>query len=211
MLSHMLRAVHQGIQFVGSAVTTQATGNFSVDISGIPIQPNDVAILSFGSAESDTSAGITGYTLISALTPGIYSDVYYKVLDGTETTVASTTGGDFIELAAVVTIFRGVVVTGIANGTATGTNTPPDCPISGTVTNNKALIVAVGVFGAGSWTSPAAPSGYSDGGGATINTLSEIYTEVGYKVVTAQENPAIHGGSSSSNSWIGITVTLQEL
>lgn len=215
MRNHFMRTIDHGIQFIGTASDTTAGGNFSIDISSIPIQPNDVCILVVLMRDPDTSPGITGFTKkVTRIEFANQTEVWESTLDGTETTVASTTGGDYQEVAAMVSIYRGVTTVGASwsEGEAKNDGEPPNAGPSGLVDNNVALCIAVGSISNRVWEFPDTPSGYTDGGSVNYVASNFGQIEVAHLQITSQEDPPAFGGDTEVTFGyiVSMTVTLQE-
>ncbi|RLA00830.1 MAG: hypothetical protein DRQ47_08930, partial [Gammaproteobacteria bacterium] len=136
-----------------------------------------------------------------------YIVTYYRSMLAADTTVASTTGGDYVNVMATVSLFSGVEVSVPDWVTGSGVSAVPNCPQGSVVSGTEAVYFLAGVVDSSAWSPSFIPSGYTGAGGGVIGGLNLM---TAYKIITSQEDPLAYGGTASSGSWIGITTSIQE-
>ena len=209
---NMLRAVvSDAISFVYQAGTTDAAGDWSIDITGLGHQSGDVGILAFSSDVSDGTMSILGFTLVSADTTSgnCITSLYRRDMDGAETSVASFNAGSMTETAVSLFVIRGVTTTGIDIATAAGTNSNPDPGQGAVVTGEEAMSLTVIATGGAAMTDLLTSTGYTTMTGQLYPTGNEATIAGAYKVITAQDDPDAPNYAPDVD-WVSYTVTLQE-
>jgi len=213
MRSHWMRILRKPIEYVGGVTTTDLGGDFSIDISSLDVRLDDVGILFWTGSTQDNDVTVSGFTIhTNAKLTGANTNyvVATKVMDGTETSVATTDGNALDDTTVGFVLFRGVTVSGIDINSTGVTNTLPNPPISATMTGVYGLIVVCGHLTGDTWTSRSSSSGYTDAIDVAKEDFNLSYVRVAYKIVTAQENPATFGGTSVFGDSGSHTITLQE-
>jgi hypothetical protein len=218
--------------FVGSATGGANSNSYSVDVSGIGIQEDDIVIVVTGFSSNGTNlAAITcsgnnsgGYTLNTQMSEGGDTwDTQFKVFY----TIQGATVDTSLSIGAVATSARGsatavhvwrnidtaspIDTTGTA---ASGTNTGRGNPPAITPTNAGAIILACGLGAqAPSGSAYTIPSGMANGAsafqdGTTSGSGALIASDVW---VSGSYDPAAWtgGSDSTSASWVAQTIALK--
>ena len=173
-----------GITFVGSAIASEAPDTTDMDIT-MPggIQAGDVAIIIVRHSRDNASYTFTPtgfteerYDLFDADTDGaqMATGIYYKVLDGDETTITIDYNPESLDArkGALCFVFRGVDINTPLDVSATkegdtdgGNDSTPNCPAITPVTHNGALMLVhipeAGTTAYTAFVAPTTPSGMS--------------------------------------------------
>lgn len=223
------------ISFVGSAVGSSSpnTGT-TVDISGL-VGPLDLILVAaaVGDTANNGLAAPTegGYSRVPGVAATLYSndvndtnlDLYYKIADGTETSVSfAAVGGTNASNAAVVMVFRGVDTTTPFDtnaNTVTGINTsnanPPSHNWSGAAGVWTVIAASTGHTG-GATASFTFPTGYTTNAAQRAhNDTIDVLVGMGYKTSPSNpEDPAAFTastiGTATDNAWAAVTMSLKE-
>lgn len=225
--------VQAAISFVNSANNSSSPNTATTVTLPGSMQTGDLIVVATGvgdTANNGMTVSTSGYTRIPGVAATLYAndtndtnlDVYYKIHNGTDTTVAfNAIGGTNASNVGLVMVFRGVntvtpfdtnanTVTGIDTSSAN----PPSHNWSGA---------------SGAWTVIAASTGHTGGATATFtfpanyttnavqrahNDTIDVLAGMGYRSSPADpEDPAAFTaatiGTASANSWAAVTMSLK--
>ena len=192
---------------VTPSLVGQATGNTLP--SGV--QADDVIILIHGARSTyseGTAIANAGYTLIgSNIGNGTYAAVaaWYKVADGSESTIPDTWGVDTQQSYA----FRGIDTSSPIDAGPNYTDGGLDAGSITTANNNAVVIIATGV-GTTGYINGASPTGYSTRQGNAVTNQGE--SNSAFKIVgtAGSEDPGNWGTLSSEHStWAHMIFSLK--
>lgn len=198
--------------FVGYVSGTDAGGDFSLDISSLGIRSGDLGLLFTGSDSGDLNFTVSGFTNrarvgVSGGSGDGEATVFSRVMDGTETTITSSGGGDLQFTSVIFALFRKLSYVSIATARSTSSG-DPDPP---SVTVSSGDWVVVGGYQDDDVQPISAPSGYS-----LIVSQQNGTAEAGFATAVAfksnlsagDENPGVMS-SAGDDPWAAVSIVLR--
>ncbi len=173
-------------ELVGSVAKTDASGSWSIVLSGMGIRPGDIGILMAANEGTHVSVSTPAFsTLLSGASGGAYGRLFARIMDGTEPSVG---GANANSAALIFTVWRRAAIP-----SEVGVVASDNPPAVDTRKGDTTLIFAV----ANHWVSMgiAVPGGYTP----ISNEISRGYTRAwaGYapEPSVPTENPPALGYS----------------
>ena len=203
MRKNMLRTVAR-LQQIDTAAYTNASGDFSFDLSGVSFQTNDIGVFWFADDGWDTDVTITDWTLRADATVSgnCNGGFYVRLMTGSETEIASSAGDSLLSTVGLLVIYRGAreIEAGdaAANNSTFGGPNPPQAARSA---NDDSLILVGGYDGGNDADITGAPSNYTEilKQNNTSGT-AEITSMIAYDLGDAtQPDPGAFSGTSLSD------------
>lgn len=164
MLSSILKSASGGPLFVGFVSGTDASDNFSLDISSLDIIAGDLGLFFIGADNGDNPYSISGFTNIFSIA-GNGFQAFTKVMDGSETAIVGTSGNaEYISL--IFALFRDINYTSVVSTATVDVTTGDPNPPAVTVSDGDWVVVV----------------GYQD------DDVAPIAAPDGYTLIVSQQN-----------------------
>ena len=189
----------QPIELIDSWTQTDASGDYTIDFSGKTFQAGDlcVVVLCTWSADTHTLSGFTKTHNTQYDGEDFYC-IFERVLDGTETTKASSGGGTLLATSINVMVFRNTsAITGLVD-TSYVTASNPNPPSISNVEEDD-WVIACGASGTKNYTATA-PTNYTliEEAGVTSGS-GNTTTMTAYRTgVSGTVDPGAFGGGTTS-------------
>ena len=206
--------------FVGSVSGGDSSGNFTLSLSGLDIQPGDVGILAISSDNSDEAyeieiSGNTYFTWLHTEDVNNPQDMVLVIsLDGSEEggTISSVAGLKWDGTSYIFSVFRNVVKP-ITSTRVQGYGGMPNPPSrSGFNANGKSVVLVIGHLDDDPVASSVtAPAGYTLIDAAQYSGSYDTTTMMAYNLNAKETNdPDVFGGTGS-DSWAAFTIELEAM
>lgn len=202
------------IVLVDSVAGSDSGSDFSLDISSVSFQAGDLGVFIFTSRTNDSTYTIDidgssgNFTEIHSDAGSAPQDIILSILlAGDETTISSSTGGDWTSESYIFMVFRNAALPTTSTRAATDDDAMPDPPEITSVGETSLVLITGHIDGKGVVTIEA-PSGYTMIN--QINYLTLSATMAAYKLLPSSTEDPGRFVETNNTPWAAHTIEILE-